>query len=941
MKGKKLLAGLLSAAMVFGSVSFTAFAEENNTMTFEEFVKAVNDNNGTYDGNGATVEWAPTSGCNYHTKGDTGCVFSEDDWKPYDQYTPYRVQKGLAQYWLFKDIDNIDIKNVKFKFDPAKVTLCQQARGDQYTGTMAAETAQFHLYNKYNVSFEGCTFDNVVVTPWNHDDYKISAAEKTVDIENCTFKNISGSYGLKDVKASNVKIIGNTFENTKSGIMLSGATAKNVLIDNNTFNCDDSLGGDLIQIASSFAFDENSSVAIVNNTSTSNTPVLRALSDSITNIIYANNDIPVNAPLLKDDADTPDDIENNFDKKLTAPVAKVGDKYYTDFTSAYDAANAMTEPAVIDCLDDNIVTKKGRYAIKNDITINGNGATIRKSDNLNASVEFSTEELDADVFTKDIKFTVNNLNNVAVWGYRKTKATFDVTLNGCKDVDRIYITGTNGVTNIYVDDCTFTKYNSAVNDSGIYANNPGELVVTNSTFTAVPIALNINFKAAGERKITVSDCTFIGCGVPSNTDNPKYAAPIRFVTTQPDGKINAEVANCEITNVNPSAKTHGDILLGDGRTGKDSTTNVTVKVENNNSDLKVVNEYPDGNATTSKVVPANTTATLTNSVNADIINLNFVKKTANEYDIVLNGDGKHINRLNAAEFEFVLDAPDAKDKLTYEIKTADGLANIQPDVNKYVFYFDGKDGVTNDTGKAIKIGTVTFDGYGEFTFSANKGKVTATTMDDNLVTEFVTTSETGKGTLKINEDANKIDGKITVPTQTLTINVAMNHKVTDNAAAYQDMTVEISGGDLGKDTKVFKLGTDGTEGTVALSDKGIYTIKTDLTQNRLYTVTVKGAGYRTARYTVNMNADKTMNFWNNVMTSDVTVVDDMSAKKNFLAGDIVKDGVINIYDLSAVVAYFGADNLPNDNPTYAKYDINRDGKIDMMDISIVLTSWGE
>ncbi len=62
--------------------------------------------------------------------------------------------------------------------------------------------------------------------------------------------------------------------------------------------------------------------------------------------------------------------------------------------------------------------------------------------------------------------------------------------------------------------------------------------------------------------------------------------------------------------------------------------------------------------------------------------------------------------------------------------------------------------------------------------------------------------------------------------------------------------------------------------------------------------------------------------------------------KNFLAGDIVKDGNINIYDLSAIVSYFNplTTSLAD---KYAKYDLNRDGKIDMMDISIILTSWNE
>ena len=313
------------------------------------------------------------------------------------------------------------------------------------------------------------------------------------------------------------------------------------------------------------------------------------------------------------------------------------------------------------------------------------------------------------------------------------------------------------------------------------------------------------------------------------------------------------------------------------------------------------------------------------------------------YDIVLNGDGKDINRLNAAEFEFEL----SNAAMTYEIKAADKLTTLQPDAKKYVFYFDGKDAVNGaDTGSEITIGTVTFDGFGVFTFKATAGKATATTTADNLVTEFVTTGEAGKGTLKIGDNDNMIkDAEIKVPTQKLTVNVAMEHNVGNNTEAYQDMTVAISGGDLAGKVLEYKLGdaentaiTKAMNGTMVAS----YQIKADLTKDRIYTVTVSGAGYRTSRYTVTMTEDKTMNFWNNDKTNEVTVIDDEKAKTTFLAGELVMDGKIDIYDLSAVVAYFGQKNIDKTQASkFAKYDLNRDGEIDIMDISIVLTSWGK
>ena len=329
----------------------------------------------------------------------------------------------------------------------------------------------------------------------------------------------------------------------------------------------------------------------------------------------------------------------------------------------------------------------------------------------------------------------------------------------------------------------------------------------------------------------------------------------------------------------------------------------------------------------------------------DTLKLTFKKHTDDErvYDIVLNGDGKDINRLNAAEFKFKL----SNAAMTYEIKAADKLTTLQPDADKYVFYFDGKDAVNNaDTGSEITIGTVTFEGFGVFTFKATAGKATATTTADNLVTEFVTTAEAGKGALKIGEDYNMIkDAEIKVPTQNLTVNVAMEHNVGDNTEAYQDMTVAISGGDLSGNVLEYKLGdAANTAITKALNGAMVasYQIKADLTKDRIYTVTVSGAGYRTSRYTVTMTEDKTMNFWNNDKTNEVTVIDDEKAKTTFLAGELVRDGKIDIYDLSAVVAYFGQKNIDKTQASkFAKYDLNRDGEIDIMDISIVLTSWGK
>ena len=91
-----------------------------------------------------------------------------------------------------------------------------------------------------------------------------------------------------------------------------------------------------------------------------------------------------------------------------------------------------------------------------------------------------------------------------------------------------------------------------------------------------------------------------------------------------------------------------------------------------------------------------------------------------------------------------------------------------------------------------------------------------------------------------------------------------------------------------------------------------------------------------------MTEAKTLNFWNNVKsTPEVIEVGKTTGavEVTFLAGDIVKDNSINIYDLSAVVSYFGTNNDTSAYSKYAKYDLNRDGKIDSKDVAYVLVSW--
>ena len=314
------------------------------------------------------------------------------------------------------------------------------------------------------------------------------------------------------------------------------------------------------------------------------------------------------------------------------------------------------------------------------------------------------------------------------------------------------------------------------------------------------------------------------------------------------------------------------------------------------------------------------------------------------YDIVLKArDSKQINRFMSADLTFDLKV--TAGDVGYTVKPAANINLVDNNDGRYEFNLDGVN-ASGVTGASINIGTVTFEGTGTVEFSVKDvttNIVNTAKAADNIVDDYTTNGDgntTGKLVLN-DENANgTIKETFAAPTKDLTILIAFNNAIKDNAAAYQDMTVTVNGSDLAAPI-VTKLGSE--LGYDAANNCYTVTIADKLTKNSAYTVTVEGAGYRTARYTVTMTADKTLNFWNNVKSAAAYIEEGVGTAKtsNFLAGDIVKDGKINVYDLSAVVSYFGTTNATGAVSPNAKYDLNRDGAIDSKDVAYVLVSWGE
>lgn len=248
----------LAFAMMWTAACGAAYAQEATpqTMTFADFLQALKDGNGTFDGKGVTVEWKPDE-----------TVVKID-----------RVQNTIAQYQLFTQptLADIHISNVNFKYDPQDILDHKDAWNGPNPGNWTKETirhAELQFLNSGNVTIENCNFDQVIVGPYgaNTGDYagdnkRINDAKRTFTVVNSSFANIEGKggYALKDIYPGSAFIQNNTFRNCDGAIYFEGGTErKSIVVENNTF---DGVGGRaVIQFSAACVLNGGTPVRLSNN----------------------------------------------------------------------------------------------------------------------------------------------------------------------------------------------------------------------------------------------------------------------------------------------------------------------------------------------------------------------------------------------------------------------------------------------------------------------------------------------------------------------------------------------------------------------------------------------------------------------------------------------------------------------------------------------------
>lgn len=591
-----------------------------HSVDFAAFVKALTDAGYTFDGsthalaqNGKlTVKWSPKSGC-YDNRGEghectVGNVAATAN-------TPKRVNSGLTQFQLFEGESHaVNVKNVAFVYEPAAFTVCENSG---WKGTFTAEQApagQIFLMNTGDVTFEGCSFDKVVLTSFN--------CTGTSTVKDCSFKNVYNSYAVKDIRGAKVAVTGCTFENCGAAVMVSSTVKVGaVTISGNTFKNVDVAGTapdnkvgtrGLVQIASSGDY-ADTAFDFSGNTATDCGPVLRQLNSTVS---FDTDDKTNLGKLVSDGGARTFYTDDTFvaqvgDTKyatLAAAIAVLSAENHTlallkdaawnaatpvywaagtqsgyakTLTEALTAAYKANEGAItIVCRPGADVGEMTHGHVADDLTIYGNDAYLSggecdlEVDTYTFSRATGAQAADGAYLAKDITITAYELDNLGVWCQRHTanKVTVNLTdcdgkaLEGKTNVQRVYISGTTGVNDITLTDCDFLTKATAV-----YSNADGAIKAVNCSFTGGEVPFNINHKANGTQTVAVENCTFTNCGDVGGWK--QFAAPLRLVNSG-TGTQSAEVTGCAFAG---TVGANGDILLGDGRTGQ-ASNDVELKV---------------------------------------------------------------------------------------------------------------------------------------------------------------------------------------------------------------------------------------------------------------------------------------------------------------------------------------------------------------------------
>ena len=312
------------------------------------------------------------------------------------------------------------------------------------------------------------------------------------------------------------------------------------------------------------------------------------------------------------------DVEQVESQQTTSAVAKVGDTEYATLEAAFEALSAKDH--VLTLIDTGAWTYQNVYwqagdqsgsadtlsaaveaahevASAENIQIICKPETEIKDSNPHIDVtrsisiyangaDFAGDDLSIGTYQapeKDVtSVDVYDAKNLVVWGQpaEGRADVWNVNFVDCANDGwnfLMYRGEEKGVAklNLTLTNCKATGYT----DSIIHTTADGSINVKGCSFADNCAPINIAHKQSGTMEVVIDGSTFTKCGKVS-TNN--YFAPVRFVNNNADGTLKVVVTDTTFVD---RIGTNGDILIGDGRTGKESH-NVALSVQDTEAQVQ-------------------------------------------------------------------------------------------------------------------------------------------------------------------------------------------------------------------------------------------------------------------------------------------------------------------------------------------------------------------
>lgn len=477
--------------------------------------------------------------------------------------------------------------------------------------------------------------------------------------------------------------------------------------------------------------------------------------------------------------------------------------------------------------------------------------------------------------------------------------------------------------NLTVENCNFTG-------SGAYQaiwTNQGNVTVKNSTITKYDTAVD-TYGIGADQKMEIENTEIADVRNAFHTGEAVDGSQIVVTKTTIDSDV-IDIGGAAAVTITSSEISNAVITT--------YTDNNQMTISDTLLINSVINEEAKGTYNGVNIADDYDAAIVAVAANNEIIstklNISFEQVEAGLYNIVLNGEDD-IYEFVGAELTFKNESTTfGNEYMNYEILGIGGKTNAEKSIEKADTYaLRLVDGAERMSGRDLVIGQVKFYGQGDINFTVSEGTVVTTEYGTNLGQYYTLDANT----LTVDAITN---GAVKEVTRTVVVNVAYNHALDGTYWNDNQITVTLK---------------DGFGNVYDPEDlaNGVATIN-NVKLGRL-TVTLEAPGFRKYVYntTLEAGADEkdalVLNFWNNVKRNEElngVVVEPLAEIEtgkgfmahNFVVGDIVMDYTVDEYDLAAVTSYYGTYGIDKaEAEKYIKYDLNRDGNIDIIDVHYVL-----